>query len=73
MNSDGSEQFSLMTGDDPEWSPDSQTIVLPINIPLENTGLPLGIGTIGIDGSDFKVLLYTNGFFGWTSWRWPVT
>ena len=69
MEADGSNQRRLMTGDDPEWSPDSRTVILPVNIPLEETGLPLGIGAIDVNGSNFRVLMYTNGYFGWASWR----
>ena len=72
MNADGSNQRLLVSGDDPKWSPDSRTIIFPINRPSERNGLPLGIGAIDADGSNRRVLLYTNGYFGSASWRGPV-
>lgn len=72
MNADGSNQRLLVSGDDPKWSPDSQTVIFPINRPSERNGLPLGIGAIDADGSNRRVLLYTNGYFGSASWRGPV-
>ncbi len=72
MNADGSNQRLLVSGDDPKWSPDSRTVIFPINRPSERNGLPLGIGAIDADGSNRRVLLYTNGYFGSASWRGPV-
>ncbi|MCI0745222.1 MAG: hypothetical protein L0Y58_07445, partial [Verrucomicrobia subdivision 3 bacterium] len=67
MRADGSDQRKLAPGDGPAWSPDSATI----SHPDFSTG-QLGLGGISPDGSNKRVLFYTNGSFARASWQ-PVS
>ncbi len=67
MRADGGDQRKLVPGDDPAWSPDSATI----SHPDFSTG-KLAVGGISPDGSNKRILFFTNGSFARLSWR-PAT
>ena len=64
MDADGSNQRSLIPGDDPAWSPDSRTIIFP----SFSTG-KLAVGAISPDGTRSRILFTTNGGWGRAAWR----
>lgn len=69
MNSDGTNPKKLVPGDDPAWSPDSQTILYPdVSQQRESK---IAVGGVSPDGSNQRELFLTNGDFGRGSWQ-PV-
>ncbi len=67
MRADGRDQRRLVPGDGPAWSPDSATI----SHPDFSTGR-LALGGISPDGTNQRVLFFTNGSFARASWQ-PAT
>ncbi len=67
MRADGTDQRRLVPGDDPAWSPDSKTIIHP-----DRSAGELGLGGISPDGTNKRVLFFTNGSFARASWQ-PAT
>lgn len=68
MDADGRNPRLLVTGDNPVWSPDASTVIFPVNLPAQMNTEPIGMGAISSDGSNFRVVLYTNGHYGRASW-----
>lgn len=68
MNADGSNKRFLVSGDGPFWSPDSKTVGYVYHRPEERVEGPPLIGGISPDGSNQRVLVTTNGWFGRASW-----
>jgi Tol biopolymer transport system component len=68
MSADGTSPRRLAPGDDPAWSPDSALVLYPA---VSGPDGRIGVGVIAPDGTNARVLFYTNGDFGRISWQ-PV-
>ena len=65
MSPQGTDNKMLAPGDDPTWSPDSKTIIHPWKITCPDS---VSIGGISPDGTNQRLIVYTNCGFGRMSW-----
>lgn len=66
MEADGTNKKILDPGDDPTWSPDSQTIIHPSKMLCPNC---LSMNGISPDGSNQRLIFVSNRGFGRMTWR----